>query len=183
MERRARGSNSVAKTDGKWPTSGFPSIQAAASQRADFVEDRCGSWLCKNDFGRPSSARLIQTQSNPRTKDLRDARAGIYYCVAGAVFDVFTQPGSRAAVTMPAGPRTVCPQLRSRHCGAANWRRVPIRDIVERLVSGPYRNHCVEIVSSEESAVFAGLQVSVDKGLNFLKSCYARLRQKDRIRL
>ena len=33
--------------------------------------------------------------------------------------------GSRAAVTMPAGPRTVCPQLRTRRCSAANWRRVP----------------------------------------------------------
>lgn len=28
--------------------------------------------------------------------------------------------GSRAAVTMPAGPRTVCPQLRTRRCSAAN---------------------------------------------------------------
>ena len=33
--------------------------------------------------------------------------------------------GSRAAVTMPAGPRTVCPQMRTRRCSAANWRRVP----------------------------------------------------------
>ena len=37
--------------------------------------------------------------------------------------------GSRATVTMPAGPRTVCPQLRTRRCSAANWRRVPIAEV------------------------------------------------------
>jgi hypothetical protein len=30
--------------------------------------------------------------------------------------------GSRAAVTMPAGPRTVCPQMRTRRCGAGRRR-------------------------------------------------------------
>ena len=36
---------------------------------------------------------------------------------------------SRAAVTMPAGPRTVCPQLRTRRCSAAKWRRVPFPEV------------------------------------------------------
>ena len=62
-----------------------------------------GSWLCKNDFGAPSSATLIQADNGSRTKDSCGTRAGFLYCVATAVVGVFTQPGSRAAVQTAVG--------------------------------------------------------------------------------
>ena len=42
------------------------------------------------------SATLIQADNGSRTKDSRGTRAGFLYCVAAAVFGVFTQPGSFA---------------------------------------------------------------------------------------
>ena len=46
-------------------------------------------------------------------------------------------------------------------------------------LNGTFRNHCVEIVSSEKRAFFACTQLSGDKCFGLLKSRYACLRQED----
>ena len=58
--------------------------------------------------GRHRAARWVNR------KDQKAARTG-----------VGVRCGSRAAVETACPPRTVCPQLRTRRCSAANWRRVP----------------------------------------------------------
>ena len=74
----------------------LPVARASAFLLHHAYHFRFGSWLCKNDFGAPSSATLIQADSGSRTKDSRGTRTGFLYCVAAAVFGVFTQPGSFA---------------------------------------------------------------------------------------
>jgi hypothetical protein len=81
----------------------------------------------------PATTRIEQhspgSPSDQRSKFRCPTRIA-FGCEAAAALQHHTDPakgrcGSRASVTMPAGPRTVCPQLQTRRCRAANWRRVP----------------------------------------------------------
>ena len=49
--------------------------------------------------------------------------------------------------------------------------------LVERKsLNGPFRNHCIEIVSGEKRAFLARTQLSVNKCLDLLRGRYTRLR-------